>query len=60
MQGKKPAAAPKLFTMACVESLVPEDDYYRKLEKAVDFSFVGELARPYYAKRGRPSVDPVV
>jgi transposase len=60
MQGKKPAAAPKLFAMACVESLVPEDDYYRKLEKAVDFSFIEELARPYYAKRGRPSIDPVV
>ena len=39
MQGEKPAATPKLFTMACVESLVPEDDYYRRFEKAVDFSF---------------------
>ena len=60
MQGKKPAADPKLFTMACVESLVPADDYYRRLEKAVDFSFITELARPYYAKRGRPSIDPIV
>ena len=47
-------------TNRSMESLVPGDDYYRKVEKAVDFSFVGELARPYYAKRGRPSVDPVV
>jgi transposase len=43
-----------------LEDLVPEDSFYRHLEAGLDLSFVRELARPLYAKGGRPSVDPVV
>ena len=43
-----------------LEELVPNDHLYRRLEKALDLSFVRDLARPLYAKGGRPSVDPVV
>jgi transposase len=43
-----------------LEDLVPKDNFYRRLEAAVDLSFVRELVRPLYAKGGRPSVDPVV
>jgi transposase len=60
MQGEKAATTPRLFTCGCVEQIVPQDDYYRRLEKAVDFSFVSKLAAPFYAERGRPSVDPEV
>ena len=42
------------------EDLVPKDNFYRRLEKTLDLSFVRELVRPLYAGGGRSSVDPVV
>lgn len=39
--------------------LIPEDHLLKKIEKQVSFSFIYELMEPYYAKRGRPSIDPV-
>src|SRR6266516_1877200 len=47
--------------MVCLDELVPEDDRYRRLDRLVEWSFVRELAAPYYAEDvGRPSIDPVV
>jgi transposase len=43
-----------------LEELVPEDNFYRRLERTVELSFVRELVRPCYASGGRPSIDPVV
>ena len=43
-----------------LEDLVPRDNFYRRLEAALDLSFVRDLARHLYARGGRPSVDPVV
>jgi transposase len=43
-----------------LEDLVPADNFYRRLEKTLDLSFVRDLVRPLYARGGRPSVDPVV
>jgi transposase len=43
-----------------LEELVPQDNFYRHLERAVDLSFVRELVKDRYAWVGRPSVDPVV
>src|SRR5215213_11479574 len=43
-----------------LENLVPKDNFYRRLEKTLDLSFVRELVAPLYAKGGRTSVDPVV
>src|SRR5829696_7150097 len=43
-----------------LEDLVPEDSFYRRLEAALDLSFVRDLVRPLYAGGGRPSVDPMV
>jgi transposase len=43
-----------------LEDLVPEDHFYRRLQVALDLSFVRELVAPLYAKGGRPPVDPVV
>lgn len=42
------------------EDLVPRDNSYRRLEAALDPSFVRDLARHSYARGGRPSVDPVI
>lgn len=39
---------------------MPEDHLLRLIAKAVDFSFIRPLCRPFYSHTGRPSVDPVV
>ncbi len=43
-----------------LEQLVPEDNFYRRLDASLDLSFVRELVKECYASSGRPSVDPVV
>ena len=57
----KGQAATLQVEMVCLDELVPEDDRYRRLDRLVEWSFVRELAAPYYAEDvGRPSIDPVV
>ncbi len=43
-----------------LEELVPLDHFYRRLERALDLTFVRDLVTACYASGGRPSVDPVV
>jgi transposase len=43
-----------------LEELVPNDNFYRRLEERLDLSFVRELVEDLYAPSGRPGVDPVV
>jgi transposase len=43
-----------------LEELVPQDHFYRHLQKVLDLSFVYDLVRQSYAGAGRPSIDPVV
>ena len=44
-----------------LETLVPQDNFYRKLETEVDLNFVRDLVgRCYATNMGRPSIDPVV
>jgi transposase len=43
-----------------LEQLVPRDHFYRRLEHALDLSFVRALVADSYATGGRPSIDPVV
>jgi len=44
-----------------VDELVPADHLLRKIERAVDFSFIrGKVAGLYCADNGRPAIDPVV
>src|SRR3712207_8856480 len=43
-----------------LEELVPQDHFYRHLERSLDLAFVRDLVQPCYAAGGRPSVDPVV
>ena len=43
-----------------LEHLVPQDHFYRHLERSLDLAFVRDLVQPCYAAGGRPSVDPVV
>src|SRR5687768_15126327 len=43
-----------------LEDLVPDDNFYRQVERSLDLSFVRHLAEEFYSRMGRPSVDPVV
>ncbi len=43
-----------------LEELVPQDHFYRHLERTLDLSFVYEFVKETYAGGGRPSIDPVV
>jgi len=43
-----------------LEELVPQDHFYRHVERTLDLSFVRELVQETYAGGGRPSIDPVV
>ena len=46
---------------ACIEDIVPQDHFLRKVDSFIDFSFVYNEVRSYYCQdNGRPSTDPVV
>ena len=51
----------KQVEVHCIEDLVPPNHMLRDIDRAIDFSFIYELAQDYYcADNGRPSIDPVV
>src|SRR5579859_4815303 len=53
----------RMFTVLAavsLEELVPQDHFYRHLQRVLDLCFVHDLVREYYAAAGRPSIDPVV
>lgn len=49
----------KLF-LATIDDLISSDHFLRKLDKAVDFSFIYGIVKNLYSQIGRPSIDPVV
>ena len=43
-----------------IEELVPEDHLLRKIDKAIDFTFIYDKVEPLYCPdKGRPPIDPV-
>ena len=46
--------------MLSIEQLVPENHLVRKLDAAIDFSFIYPLVENLYSAFGRPSIDPVI
>ncbi len=51
----------KQIQMISIEDLVPNDHFLRKVEAALDFSFIRDEVRDLYClDNGRPSIDPVV
>ena len=50
----------KVRTQVCLDELVPENHFYRRLEAKLDLKFVRELVRHFYVPYGRASIDPVV
>ena len=59
MMGTKERSFAPLINVS-LEDLVPQDHFYRHLERTLDLSFVREFVHQTYAGRGRPSIDPVV
>jgi transposase len=44
-----------------LDELVPQDHLVRKIDAAIDFSFIYDLVKDLYSEdKGRPSIDPVV
>src|SRR6059058_5611764 len=43
-----------------LEELVPQDHFYRHLERILDLSFVRQFVHETYSSQGRPSIDPIV
>lgn len=58
MMGKKERGE-KLYYDFSLDDKVPQDHILRRIAEVVDFSFVHEIACPYYSHTGKPSVDPV-
>ena len=59
MQGKKVTEA-KLFYEVSLDALVPEDHVVRRLAEVLELEYLREMTKSYYARDGKPSVDPVV
>ena len=59
MMGTKERHFAQLINVS-LEELVPQDHFYRHLERTLDLSFVYEFVKETYAGGGRPSIDPVV
>ncbi len=44
-----------------MEELVPSDHLLRKIDAAIDFSFINRICKPYYCENnGRPAIEPEV
>jgi len=59
MQGEK-AEQEDMFFYGSLDSLVPQDDPFRRLDGLLDLSWLRQETRALYSSTGRPSVDPVV
>src|SRR5688572_21133444 len=59
MQGRK-SFAPKMIYQVNLETLVPPDHFYRKLDAALDLHFLYKETARYYGTEGQESIDPVV
>src|SRR5437588_262935 len=59
MMGSKERHFAPLINVS-LEELVPQDHFYRHLERTLDLSFVYSFVKQTYAGGGRPSIDPIV
>lgn len=60
MMGMKDSNERNQMTFISLEDLVPENHLVRKLDAAIDFSFIYEIVKDLYKPYGRESIDPVV
>ena len=58
---KKEMEQRQAIEMLCTDMLVPKDHLLRKIDAAVDFTYIYSLVEDLYCEdNGRPSCDPVV
>jgi len=50
----------KCHDAVSLHELVPQDNFYRRVERCIDLDFVRDLVSDYSSDIGRPSIDPVV
>lgn len=43
-----------------LQDLIPTDNFYRQLDKTIDFHFLYKATAQYYGQEGQESIDPVV
>ena len=59
MQGKK-IITPQLFYHQSLDAMVPEDNFYRKVNENLSLGFLYKATSKYYGTCGQESIDPVV
>ena len=59
MQGRK-SIQPKMMYQVNLESLVPKDNFYRRLNSQLGLTFLYNATASYYGTEGQESIDPVV
>jgi transposase len=59
MQGRK-EFTPKMMYQLHLDEMVPNDNFYRMVDKALDLSFLYNETRKFYGMEGQESIDPVV
>ena len=59
MQGRKDFT-PQLFYELSLDRLVPQDNFYRKVNLQLDIHFLYQSTQQYYGSEGQQSIDPVV
>jgi transposase len=59
MQGRKDLS-PKIMYQVHLDMLVPQDNFYRKLDAALNLHFLYKATSKYYGSEGNESIDPVV
>jgi len=59
MLGKK-VYQEKLFTNFSLSARIPDNNFYKRLKKELDLSFLYKSCTPYYGDCGQKSIDPVV
>lgn len=50
----------KQYHTLSLDDLVSPNNLYRKIDEAIDFSFIYDLAKEAYSHTGQPSLDPIV
>src|SRR5438128_10958835 len=60
MRGRLNHEHGQLFYSFCLDEAVPDDHLVRQIAGVLDLSWVHCELAPYYAKLGRPSIDPVL
>jgi transposase len=59
MQGRKDIQ-PKMLYQVSLDTLVPADNFYRKLAQTLDLQYLYKATSKYYGSEGQESIDPVV